>query len=396
MNPEVKKSAESKKEIDIQITKRIDSKELQQNSLMLSLLPELKDFPKTVLEIICAYDADEINKLVLDKPILCTVPMQQFNHDHCVYSAVFNHDCTRILTASRDKTVRLRDLSGTQLARFNHDYEVCSAVFNNDCTLILTASSGTVRLWDLNGKELAQFNHDRLVRSAAFNNDCTLILTASGGTVRLWDLNGTQLARFNHDGDDNQVLSALFNNDCTRILIASYDKTARLWDLNGKELARFNHDSTVNSAVFNNDSTLILTASSDKTVRLLKITQDHKDDKIKLEELARVNHDDIVNCAAFNTAGTHIVTGSYDKTARLWDLSYITNPNFNEDQVILLLLLDQAKRQGANQVTLKELAEKSNLNAEQLNKALNSLNPQIRDHLIQTFGITDAQIAKNK
>ena len=73
----------------------------------------------------------------------------------------------------------------------DHDADVWSATYNTDGSRILTASADrTARVWDATtGKELLKLaGHEEAVRHAAYNPESTLIVTASrDATARLWD-----------------------------------------------------------------------------------------------------------------------------------------------------------------------------------------------------------------
>ncbi|MEH1873215.1 WD40 repeat domain-containing protein, partial [Nostoc sp.] len=84
----------------------------------------------------------------------------------------------------------------------------------------------TARLWDLQGKEIAKFQGHDYIRSASFSPDGQRILTASDDkTARLWDLQGKEIAKF--QGHD-YIRSASFSRDGRRILIATVDNTGRV------------------------------------------------------------------------------------------------------------------------------------------------------------------------
>ena len=96
----------------------------------------------------------------------------------------------------------------------------------------MTASwDKTARLWDAAGKELAVLRgHEDIVTSAVFSPDGSRIVTASWDkTARLWDAAGQELAVLK--GHEGPVSSAVVSPDGSRILTASHDNTARIWDV---------------------------------------------------------------------------------------------------------------------------------------------------------------------
>jgi len=68
---------------------------------------------------------------------------------------------------------------------------VYTAVFNRDGTRILTASGDTARVWDTTSARTMAIlkGHNGVVRSAAFSPDETRAVTGSDdGTARVWDI----------------------------------------------------------------------------------------------------------------------------------------------------------------------------------------------------------------
>ena len=245
-------------------------------------------------------------------------------HTERVNSAIFSTDGKRILTASRDKTARIWDISGKQLAVLKgHTSDVINATFSAEDKHILTASEdGTARIWDISGKQLVVFKgHTSGVISARFSADSKHILTASeDGTTRIWDSSGKQLAVLkNHT---NSVNRARFSSDGKRILITYEDKPAIVWDSSGKQLAVLKgHTELIINARFSVDGKHILTASRDKTARMwdssgkqLAVLKGHTDSVIN----ARFSPVSVATPQGF---GKRILTASWDNTARIWDSS---------------------------------------------------------------------------
>ncbi|NMF67518.1 WD40 repeat domain-containing protein, partial [Brasilonema octagenarum] len=118
-------------------------------------------------------------------------------HSDPVLSVVFSPDGKTIATASRDKTVKLWNLSGQELLSLKgHSGPVYSVVFSPDGKTIATASDDkTVKLWNLSGQELLSLKgHSGPVYSVVFSPDGKTIATASDDkTVKLWNLSGQEL-----------------------------------------------------------------------------------------------------------------------------------------------------------------------------------------------------------
>jgi len=241
-------------------------------------------------------------------------------HRDWVMSAEFSPDGKHIVTASRDHTARIWDATtGQQLVELDgHEDVVVSAAFSPDGTRIVTASyDKTARVWDAaTGKQLSELiGHDGGVWKAAFSPDGTQIVTASqDNTARIWNAaTATQVAVLS--GHEGGVWDAQFSPDGKRIVTASEDTNAIIWDVAtakpiGSPLK--GHEDVVLTAAFNSSGTLIVTASQDGTARLWDA---ETGDKVTTFN----GHEGGVLSAAFSPDGAHIVTASYDKTARIWD-----------------------------------------------------------------------------
>ena len=239
-------------------------------------------------------------------------------HSDYVNSSVYNHDATRIVTASRDGTAKMWDAkTGALLLELKgQNSEIHYAQFNHDGTRIVTASADRrAKIWDAEtGEMLLNIKgHSDSVKSAMFNHDDTRIVTASDdGTTKVWDAETGEML-LNLEGHSSIVNSAMFNHDSTRIVTASDDGTAKVWDAKTGEmqLDLKGHRRSVNSAVYNCDADCIVTASDDRSVKIW----DAKTGKCLLNLWI---HSSEVNYAQFNPDSTRIVTASADKTVKVW------------------------------------------------------------------------------
>ena len=113
-------------------------------------------------------------------------------HTDAVSSVAFSSDGKYVVSASRDKTVRLWDVAGGQEVKKmeGHTDAVTSVAFSSDGKYVVSASwDKTVRLWDVaGGQEVKMEGHTADVSSVAFSSDCNYVVSASvDKTVRLWD-----------------------------------------------------------------------------------------------------------------------------------------------------------------------------------------------------------------
>ncbi|REK26402.1 MAG: WD40 repeat domain-containing protein [Planctomycetota bacterium] len=311
-------------------------------------------------------------------------------HEDVVASIAVSPDGSRIVSGSRDKTVRIwNGLTGEEQAVLRrHQSRVTCAEFSPDGNRIASGSiDRTLRVWDANsGYELmALRGHEKGIQSVAFSPDGTLIAGGSlDQTLRVWDAaTGAEVAVLDkyanpvmamqhlslafspegrrivvgcsHDevhhqqdnavrvwdiqsshelailhGQKNGVTSVSWSSDGRLIALGSVDDTVRVWDTTtDTELAVLRgHTSTVTSAAFSPNGKRIISGAHDGTLRMWDV-------ETRSEILALFGHEDGVTSVAFTPSGSQIVSGSVDRTVRIWDMSgsQAVCPNDHESSI---------------------------------------------------------------
>ncbi len=286
-------------------------------------------------------------------------------HSRAITAIAFTADQKRVLTASLDRTVSVRNAqTGEEQASqiLKHPEAVTALSINRDGTLAATGCADRyLRIWELSNAKVvheSQFaeaitdvvfspkddsglvttaNHrvDRwsvadaqlqvsrvldlsgttlLAWSTSFAPDGQRILTVGGAEAHLWDLKDNKpLVSFS---PQSAVASVQFAATGDRLVTGSWDNAARIWDTaTGASLLKLGgvHTRFVNASAFAPDGKSVATASDDQTVRLWDTSNG---------QLIRTftGHTSRVTDVAFAADGKRIVTASADKTARIWNV----------------------------------------------------------------------------
>jgi WD40 repeat protein len=253
-----------------------------------------------------------------------------------VLSVAFSPDSYRIVSSSRDRTIRLWDavlfkqlhilVDDSKLATKASEQRtlpnpVPFAAFSPDGKRIAVRTSDKTRLWDPNnaaGLLLLNTFDTALDRfgPVAFSPDGTCFASGSQhGELELLDVSfGTErLVRFRpHVGE---ISSLAFSPNGARIVSCShYSPVIKVWDkISNKELfAMYGHEYGVYSVAFSPDGACIVSGSTDNTIRVW--------DSVSGNALRMLSgHTSGVTSVAFSPDGRHIISGSDDQTVRIWD-----------------------------------------------------------------------------
>lgn len=236
-------------------------------------------------------------------------------HDHSVSSVRFIPPGTHFASVSRDKTVRIWELSSGYCIRTltGHSDWIRSLDPSNDGSVLITTSNDrSARIWDLRKGEqrLVVQAHDHVVECCAFAPYPAyqyLVLLAG--------------------------LRKVPNGPAEFFATGSRDKTVKVWDVRGNLIkVLVGHDNWIRAVCFHPSGKYLLSASDDKSVRCWDLTQDLR--CIKIIEAA---HSHFISCLRWapsaNTSGAvngdatnggeqkvrcAIATGSVDRSVKIW------------------------------------------------------------------------------
>ncbi len=197
-------------------------------------------------------------------------------HQGYINSVSYSHDGRWLVSAGDEGIAIVWDVmkNSKQTELVGHTGSVQSAVFSPDDQVILTASRDrTVRLWNREtGQPIGQpmKGHEWAVLAARFSPDGKLIVSGSeDNSAILWDRQtGKILARMS--GHTAAVTSVAYSRDGMRVLTASRDNTAKLWDVSpghlGNEILTLKrHNQEVTCVDFSKDRLHAVTSSRDGT-----------------------------------------------------------------------------------------------------------------------------------
>ncbi|KZV59909.1 WD40 repeat-like protein [Peniophora sp. CONT] len=246
-------------------------------------------------------------------------------HGSYIRSVAFSPDGEHIISGSNDRTIRLWDGQTGNTARKpfeGHDGYVNAVVYSSNGTHAVSGSEdGTLRAWDVvKGLTVGKpyEGHDGPVYSVAFSPDDDRVASGSEDcTVRIWDVKKGEMEGGPFEGHDGPIFSVAFSPSGEHVVSGSGDHTIRIWDVKTGKLVYApytGHDGQIYSVAFCPDGKRIVSASYDKTIRIWDVQTG------QLVWKPYEGHDGPIYSVAFSPDGTRVVSGSYDETVRIWDV----------------------------------------------------------------------------
>jgi WD domain, G-beta repeat len=242
-------------------------------------------------------------------------------HANEVWAVAFHPNNRNLLSVSWDATARMWDFkTGNEAKRWKHKIDVNALALARDGNTILTGSDDkNVYLWNVNtGEEIRRYlGHSDFVYAVAFSPDGRYVASGSiDKTVRVFDLaTGQPVKTF--DGHTDSVTNVAFTAD-SRFVLSAGDSVIHVWDLTtGKEAPRRfeQQNGRIPAMAISPDGKRLLTGGDDRTIKYWDVTTGKL-----LHTFA--GHNDTITCVAFSHDGRRAVSGSGrdDRTVRVWGL----------------------------------------------------------------------------
>jgi WD40 repeat protein len=275
-------------------------------------------------------------------------PLKVLRHGRKVRSAQWNHDASRILSASEDKTARIWNAQrGRVLGTLHHKDVVVGGRWDHNGSRVLTWSrDGTIQIWDAaSGQPCQRIVFDAHMSGATWNGDeshlafwYTLRPSVNSenpfvSTWRIHDLRSRQ--DLCAGGHGSFIRGVRWSHDDSRLLTWSADGRAVVWptplhgtpdrislrygrvpsyspllDIRGHEKPWIRQDG-IHTACWNQDESRLLIASGNGTAQVWDIHSRRC--------VLTVEHEESVRSACWNSDENRLLTASFDGTAQVWD-----------------------------------------------------------------------------
>lgn len=254
-------------------------------------------------------------------------------HKDWINSVAISPNGQFVITASRDRTVKIWDLgSGKEVKSLaKHPTNVRAAVFSPDGKVAVTTTGewdkkakkweGEIKFWDVSAGKLLRSvkGHGDAIESVAFSLDGKKLATGGDDNIAIiWDVASGKALQTLISGKDkghkDKILAVAFNQDASRLATASADNTVKIWEVStGKEVLTLKGtDRPMTCVAFSPDGKLIAAGSLDEHVYFWDNAG---------KEVKKLDAPEGIWSVAFNPKGTFLAASGWNDTLKVWNVS---------------------------------------------------------------------------
>ncbi|GAB1520371.1 hypothetical protein RhiTH_003446 [Rhizoctonia solani] len=242
-----------------------------------------------------------------------------------VTCAVLSRDGSRVVLGLESEVIVVDAYSGRPIVEplKGHASTVSSVDFSPDGTRIVSGSrDGSIRVWDVETGQLVLGplqGHSDWINSVQYSPDETCIASCSyDGTIRTWDATTgeTRLVIEPPEEHRSSIHPIRYSPDGAHIVAGLSNGKLYVWQASIGALVLGPlqaHTHAVLSVDYSPDGTHIISGSDDKTVHIWNAVNGHAVPGPPMEQNTGIRS------VKYSPDGRHIVSGSYDGTICVWD-----------------------------------------------------------------------------